>query len=408
MTDQPQPAVDHTSTDVPAVRSADEPAESPAGRAGTVVAHVTSVHQAGDNRIHWRQCASLAEAGFDVRLIVLGPPPRESAPGVTVVSAGKPMGRLPRMFLGALRVFRTTRAQRPKVAHLHDPELMILVPFLRLAGIRVVVDLHEDPSLDIQDKALPGPVRVLGLLWYRLLLLLSRPFAGLFVVAWPHPRDPAPADRIIEVRNYPSSGEFDRDRPVPYDQRGPVAVSVGTNGRDRCYAEMIEAAGLLGERGTINIVGHTNPADLADRMAPQIEASGVRLTPRQNHDGVAAVLGEARVGLCLLYPTKQYVLAEPTKLFEYLSVGLPIVGADMGPTKEVVERHRCGILVDPKDPAAIADAVATILEEPELAATFRSRALEASVNYTWEAQAARLVAAYDRLLGRATDPVATP
>lgn len=366
----------------------------------TVVAHITSVHHAGDNRIHWRECASLAEAGFDVRLIVLGPAPETTAPGVTVVSAGEQMNRLPRMVLGAWRVFRAALAQRPKVAHLHDPELMILAPLLRLAGIRVVVDLHEDPSLDIKDKALPAPIRTLGLLWYRLLLLLCRPVVGLYVVAWPHPRAPAPTDRIIEVRNYPRRDEFVLEERTPYQTREPLAVSVGTNGRDRCYAEMIEAARQLGDRGTINIVGHTNPHDLPSRMAAEIESSGVRLTPRQDHDGVAAVLDEARVGLCLLYPTRQYVIAEPTKLFEYLSVGLPIVGAAMGPTQEVVNRHGCGILVDPKDPAAIADAIATILEDPALAETYRERALKASAEYTWEEQAARLAGAYNWLLNR--------
>ena len=366
--------------------------------AGTVVAHLTSVHPAGDNRIHWRECASLAEAGFDVRLIVLGETGEVSAPGVTVISAGVQRSRLPRMMLGAWDVFRTTLAQRPKIAHLHDPELMILVPFLRLAGIRVVVDLHEDPSLDIRDKMLPAPVRMAGLMWYRLLLMLCRPFAGLYVVAWPHPKAPAPADRIIEVRNYPRQGEFDLADSTAYDEREPLAVSVGSNGRDRCYAEMIEAARLLGDRGEINIVGHTNPPNLADHMAAEITAADVRLTPRQDHDGVARVLDEAKVGLCLLYPTRQYVIAEPTKLFEYLSVGLPIVGADMGPTKEVVTRHECGILVDPKDPAAIAEAVATILRDPDLASTLRERAAAASSEYTWEEQADRLVTAYVRLL----------
>ncbi|MEM7274135.1 MAG: glycosyltransferase [Actinomycetota bacterium] len=365
-----------------------------------VVAHLTTVHPAGDNRIHHRECASLAAAGFDVRLIVLGPPPDQAAPGVTVISAGGRLGRLPRMTLGAYRVLRSTLRQRPRIAHLHDPELMILVPILRLLGIAVVVDLHEDPTLQIRDKVtLPTPVRLLGLVFYRLMLIVGRPFTSLYVVAWPHPRAPGPADRVIEVRNYPRRGEFTPTEPAPYDQREPVAVSVGSNGRNRSYVEMIEAARLLGDRGIVNIVGSTTPADLPDQLAAEIDASGVVLTPRQDHDGVARVLDRARIGLCLLYPTLQYVRAEPTKLFEYLSVGLPIVGADMGPTREVLERHRCGILVDPKDPAAIAEAVATILADPELATSYRERALAASVHYTWEDQADRLVAAYHRLLG---------
>ena len=146
------------------------------------------------------------------------------------------------------------------------------------------------------------------------------------------------------------------------------------------------------------IVGSLTPLSLADRYRTEISTSGAKLPGRLDHNGVAEVLQQARVGLCLLYSTRQYQLAEPTKLFEYLSMGLPIVGADMGPTAQIVRRHECGILVDAQDPKAIANAIKTILLDQDLATTYRRRALEAAPHYTWEAQAERLVCAYKRLL----------
>ncbi len=363
-----------------------------------IVVHATSVHPVGDHRIHGRQCASLAAAGFDVRLVVLGPVPDSSAPGVTVVSAGERLPRLRRMTVGALKMLRTIRAQRPAIVHLHDPELMVLIPLLRLLRIQVVVDLHEDPTLQLLDKQFPLGIGRLGLLGYRAVLAASRPLVSLFVVAWPHPRPPDDPSKVIEIHNYPGRDEFALPNPRPYEDRDPIAVSVGSNNLNRCIMEMIDAAGRLGSDGVIEVVGSITPPNLLDDHRPSVEASGVRLSGRLDHDGVAAALDRARVGLCLLYPTRQYRLAEPTKLFEYLSVGLPVVGVDMGPTAEVVRKHDCGILVDPKDPAAIADAVRKILGDPELAAGYRRRAREAGVHYTWEAQADKLVSAYHRLL----------
>lgn len=367
---------------------------------GPVVVHATSVHPADDNRIHGRQCASLAAAGFDVRLVVLGPEPTDPAPGVTPVSAGPRLSRMARMTVGALRMLRTIRAQRPEVVHLHDPELMILVPLLAALRYRVVVDLHEDPTLQIQDKDFPPAVKVLAIAAYRMVLTLSRPLVDLFVVAWPHPKPPGPAGKVIEVHNYPSRHEFADGTATPYHERDRLAVSIGSNGRNRALFEMIEAAHHLNGDGLVEVVGAVMPADLLDDRQAWVTEAGVRMPGRVDHDGVTAALDRARVGLCLLYPTAQYTLAEPTKLFEYLMVGLPVVGADMGPTADIINRHRCGILVDPKDPAAIADAIRTILDDPDLAATYSKRALDAAQHYTWEDQAERLVATYRRMVDR--------
>jgi glycosyltransferase involved in cell wall biosynthesis len=368
-----------------------------------VVAHATSVHPADDNRIHRRQCASLAAAGFDVRLVVLGPEPADPSPGVTPVSAGPRQSRLARMTVGAVRMLLAIRAQRPQVVHLHDPELMVLVPLLAAMRYRIVVDLHEDPTLQIQDKDFPPSVKRASIAAYRVVLGACRPFVDRFVVAWPHPKPPGPVDRVVEIHNYPSADEFAAADRVAVEDRERLAVSVGSNGRNRALFEMIEAAERLGDDGVVEVVGAVMPADLLADRAEWVERSGVRLPGRVGHAGVTDALGRARIGLCLLYPTAQYTLAEPTKLFEYLMVGLPIVGADMGPTAEIVQRHQCGLLVDPKDPAAIAEAIRTLLDDEELAVEFGRRSKLASANYTWEAQAERLVAIYQTLVETALD-----
>ncbi len=54
--------------------------------------------------------------------------------------------------------------------------------------------------------------------------------------------------------------------------------------------------------------------------------------------------------------------AMPYVMLEALAAGLPIVASDQGDIAELV--HDAGILVEPDDPSALADAVADLLTDP--------------------------------------------
>jgi glycosyltransferase involved in cell wall biosynthesis len=104
------------------------------------------------------------------------------------------------------------------------------------------------------------------------------------------------------------------------------------------------------------------------------------------------------VGSCL-----SYVYAAPSKLFEDMMAGVPVVASDLPDMAEVVRREGVGSLIaDPEDPAAIADAVRRLLddEEPPRVKGERGRAA-ALARYNWERERAKLLDVYARLPRRA-------
>lgn len=111
-------------------------------------------------------------------------------------------------------------------------------------------------------------------------------------------------------------------------------------------------------------------------------------------------LNRGTIGLTLGLPSPTLEAGLPTKLFEYMAAGLPVVAADFSSSRSVVEDARCGILVKPGDVGGFADAIVKLVDDPAAAREAGNRGLEAfRTRYNWEAEMKELEALYRRLMG---------
>ena len=90
-------------------------------------------------------------------------------------------------------------------------------------------------------------------------------------------------------------------------------------------------------------------------------------------------------------------------LVEAMAAGRPVVASAVGPIPEIVVDGVTGLLVPPGDPAALAEAIIRVLQDPELASAM-GRAGRARVERELrvDTMVARTEALYDELLGRAS------
>lgn len=84
---------------------------------------------------------------------------------------------------------------------------------------------------------------------------------------------------------------------------------------------------------------------------------------------------------------------------EAMAAGVPVVASDSGALRDVV--GGAGTLVPPGDAAALARALAVVLDDPERAARMRAAGLERAREYTWAAIAERYEAMYRGVAGAA-------
>jgi glycosyltransferase involved in cell wall biosynthesis len=368
------------------------------------IVHVSSAHPWTDNRVHLREAAGAAAAGYRVRLIAVESDVTAPETGVEVVTIRRRRRRA-RMVLSALEVTWLACRSRARVVHLHDPELVWSVPLHRLLGRRVVFDAHEDLPDQVLGKGyLAGRRRRLlrsGLSLFARAVVRVAGTADRVVAATETIARTYPSHKTVLVRNYPRL-RASEDGAAPASERRPTVVYVGALGPERGAAELMRVSRspelppgwTLEVAGTVSSPFGAEIRDEAARPGSPLVFHG-QLAPVATRD----LLLTARVGLVLFQPTKAHLNSLPTKMFEYMAAGQAVVLSDFPLWRELLAPHDCATFVDPSDPQAAARAIARYASDPELLDRHgRNARAAASTKFTWESEEQVLVGVYRDLL----------
>ncbi len=207
--------------------------------------------------------------------------------------------------------------------------------------------------------------------------------------------------RAEQTRVILGSG-VDPERFVPQPEP-PPPVTILLAARmlwDKGVGELVEAARLLRDRRLsvrVLLAGAPDPANPAAIPESQLRT--------WQAEGVVEWLGQrgdmpALIAACHIVCLPSYREGLPLSLIEAAACGRPIVTTDMPGCREVVQRGTNGLLVPPRDPIALAEALRRLIENAELRATLgaagRERVLE---RFTVQRVIEQTFAVYEELLG---------
>jgi glycosyltransferase involved in cell wall biosynthesis len=370
------------------------------------VVHLSTLHRALDVRIFYKECRTLAARGHQVHYLVPDPPPGP-LDGVRFLPFHRPTlafrpGRIGARLAAA---FRQAAALAADVYHFHDPELIPVGLALRRRGARVIYDVHEDAPVEAltlhKDRPWHGRLKswAFGLLESAACRCLDA-----FVCATPAIARKFPGRRTITVQNFPLLEEFHVAPSRPYGERPPHLVYAGGITAIRGAREMVRSLEVLpsGLGARLLLAGEFSPPALRQEVAQLPGWRHVIYLGQQPRAAAVQLLGQARAGLVLFHPERDHIEAMPNKLFELMAAGLPVVTSDFPLWRGIVAGAGCGLLVDPLDPAAVAEAVRWLLEHPaEAEAMGRRGAAAARSRYHWGSEGRKLLDLYDSLAGKA-------
>jgi glycosyltransferase involved in cell wall biosynthesis len=360
------------------------------------VVHITSAHKDGDVRIFHKECVSLAAAGFEVSLVIPNTKSRVEK-GVNIVSfEDKGSSRFGRAINTVNRVFDTAIKLNADVYHLHDPELLRLVPKFKNLGKKVVYDSHEDlPRQVLAKHYIPAIFRKLVSNYFERFENRKTKMLDGIIAATPVIRDRFLKNHpnTVDVQNMPILNEFIDLKRIPA-------------GRTICYVGSISEI-----RGVYELVSALSEADCKLILAGEFDDESFKLKVMNhpnwkrvqflgfaNRDQVKQIYSQSVAGIVTLYPVVNYLDALPVKMFEYMASGIPVIASDFPLWKKILDEGDCGMCVNPKDPKKIAETIKAIFSNEDRANEMGQNGKRQVLNkYNWEIEKKKLIEFYQKL-----------
>lgn len=365
------------------------------------VMHLTSAHWAGDHRIFYKECTSLARAGYDV--ILVAPSKKDDlVGGVRIRAICREQSAIQRVRHWSYRIYKEALREDADVYHFHDPELLPVALLLKARSKLVVYDSHEDLPREFLSKSQIRPWirRVLRTVSESIENFIARRIDAI-VAATPviGERFAAINKNTVVVNNFPILSEIRTDTLRRWEERENWVGYLGNINRERGICDLINAMTLI-----------PNGSDIRLKLAGVIHSSEFRrelesmpgwtrvdwLGYLKTRKEVADLLSRIKIGIAVVHPERAYMDGQLVKIYEYMAAGVPVIVSDFPRWRWALEG--CALFVPPKRPDAIAAAIRYLLTRPDNAQELGLNGiLKIEQLYNWGHEEKTLVALYDSL-----------
>lgn len=358
------------------------------------VCHVTSMHKPFDGRIFRKMCISLSKK-YDVSLVQANTPD-QIKDGIAIYGVPIPLGRFKKMFTRR-SVLEKALEVNADIYHIHDPELLPLIPKLKKKGKKVIFDSHENfPGVILIKEYIPLFLRKLASRLYVLYERHNLKFCDAIISVTPDI-----VNRLAKINphsylvtNYPIYKELPDNR-----KWGKSVCFAGGITKEWMHHSIVDS--LPETEALYRIVGGVGYSSYLESLKSKTGWSQVEFVGRIPFEEVNNFMQESSAGMALYtYDDANVNYKEGTlgnqKIFEYLMAGIPIITSHLRLWEQIVTENDCGLCVEPENPQTISDAINYLINNPSNAQRMGDNAKRAvKEKYNWNTQEKALFEAYE-------------
>lgn len=292
---------------------------------------------------------------------------------------------------------------RPHIVHIFVAELLPLAFIFKWLGAEVIYEVQENLY-----KKIPIKSHNSGWLYRRLFHYFDRKARHNFKFIFTEKsylqqyQDLRYPYRIVQ--NFAATHWLTTNLPTP-NLKTPTFFYAGVISYERAFDTLLNALCIVKDKYPnvrLCLFGHLRvPTTILEMsVAYQQVKANLVFHGYLPQDEVFEYAKDALTGIALLKPVGDYADSYPTKLFDYMALGLPVITSDLPLLQAVVEPNKCGFCVSPYHPVPLAEKLIWCIEHPnELKIMGINGRKAVAKMYNWEKEAIKLLEIYKMASG---------
>lgn len=344
----------------------------------TKILMLTTVHIPKDQRIYYKESISNKKLGYDVEYLLPDAGKKRSYSdeyGIKITTVKRAKSKLGHP-LTMLNLFKQCLKLDFDIIHCHEPgSLLVAIPLKYIKRKPVVYDIHEFyPNLIANNSIFPKWTRPFVKMFFDIGEIVLSLFAdGIITVNEDLEQKFRSYNKnkiICTIPNYPVRDFVINPHagdPKKLIYAGTIKETLGVREAIFAFEEVVKVypdatLTILGDLSTYEEYGTELLNYCKEKKIPN-----VRFLDFVKYTDVFGYIKDAGIGLSLLLPSESHSKTVSVKVYEYMACGVAVVSSDYPLMQNLLERHRCGVVADPLNSKEVAEAIVSLIQNPELA-----------------------------------------
>jgi len=317
------------------------------------ICHLTTVHQADDVRIFYKECLSLSRMeNYKVIICASGNIPTYENIVHYEISKARSFRPL-RLILSNLIALKLLTKIKADIWHIHDPELLPVAALLIFFNHNVIWDSHEDYFFQFKSNInyriyIPKIFRpIVKLIVFSLLNYIDKNAAGIIgatnIIAKKYTNS-----NVEIVGNEAVLSEFTLCTPK---FKSKTVIYIGQPSSSQCYREVVNAISKVPDLKLIVACKEFRESEM--NYSLEVLSQRFEYLGWLDRIELSEAISNSSIGLVTYSNNLNHQDNQPNKFFEFCAAGLPILATPTKFNENLIKNSKAGILARGFDSEAI-------------------------------------------------------